>query len=63
MVGRLARFALGGGSLSATAREAAAAARIDAAVRNPFRSIVVRMLRDRARGRGGDRDHRQLRAA
>jgi len=44
LVGPLARFALNFDKLSPDVREAAAAARIDAGCRNPFKSIVVRAL-------------------
>jgi coenzyme F420-reducing hydrogenase alpha subunit len=44
MVGPLARYALGGEHLNPLAREAADAAGLGRVVRNPFRSIVVRMV-------------------
>lgn len=44
LVGPLARFALNADRLSPGAREAAAAAGLSPAVRNPFRSIVVRAV-------------------
>jgi coenzyme F420-reducing hydrogenase alpha subunit len=44
LVGPLARYALCGDRLSATAREAAAQAGLPQVVRNPFQSIVVRSV-------------------
>ena len=44
MVGPLARFALGSERLAPAAAEAARDAGLDGPVRNPFRSIVVRMV-------------------
>jgi sulfhydrogenase subunit alpha len=44
LTGPLARFSLNSAQLSPLAREAAAAAGLDAACRNPFRSIVVRAV-------------------
>jgi coenzyme F420-reducing hydrogenase alpha subunit len=44
LVGPLARYALGADLLSPVAREAAAAAGLSSAERNPFRSIVVRAV-------------------
>jgi len=44
LTGPLARYALNAGSLSPLAREAAQEARLGAACRNPFRSIVVRAV-------------------
>jgi len=44
LVGPLARYALNAPTLSATARQAARAAGLEAPCRNPFRSIVVRAV-------------------
>jgi coenzyme F420-reducing hydrogenase alpha subunit len=44
LTGPLARYALGGETLSPIAREAADAAGLEAVCRNPFRSIVVRAV-------------------
>ena len=44
MVGPLARFALGGANLPPAAREAARSAGLGDVERNPFRSILVRMV-------------------
>ncbi|MGW5134778.1 Ni/Fe hydrogenase subunit alpha [Streptomyces sp. NPDC004135] len=44
LTGPLARFAISGGLLTPTAREAVREARLDAVCRNPYRSVLVRAV-------------------